>query len=157
METDIIGDVNNKNIGDIELELLSGIEFTKAIINSDDDTEGTLQIRPGIMPFLEEVGKYYELIVFTAATQEYADPIINALENNNKKYFDCRLYRIHTIIIDNDFVKDLSKLGRDLSKTLIVDNLPQNFRLNKENGIKKDEKVILFVGRISKEKGMKYF
>ena len=55
--------------------------------------------------FLEKIKKYYELVVFTAATQEYADPIINALEAN-KKYFDYRLYRIHTIIIDNDFLKD---------------------------------------------------
>jgi len=103
--------------------------------NPNNEESGTIKIRPYLYQFLDNVKKYYELVIFTAATQEYADPIINALENNNKKYFDYRLYRVHTIIIDNDFVKDLSKLGRDLSKTLIVDNMEQNYKLQKNNGI----------------------
>ena len=102
--------------------------------NPNNEESGTIKIRPYLMEFLEKIKDYYELVVFTAATQEYADPIINALETN-KKYFDYRLYRKHTIIIDNDFVKDLSKLGRDMSKTIIVDNMEQNYKLQKSNGI----------------------
>ena len=102
--------------------------------NPNNEESGTIRIRPYLYNFLEKIKKYYELVVFTAATQEYADPIINALEQN-KKYFDYRLYRIHTIIIDNDFVKDISKLGRDLSKIIIVDNMEQNYKLQKNNGI----------------------
>ena len=102
--------------------------------NPNNEESGTIKIRPYLMEFLEKIKDYYELVVFTAATQEYADPIINALETN-KKYFDYRLYRKHTIIIDNDCVKDLSKLGRDMSKTIIVDNMEQNYKLQKSNGI----------------------
>ena len=80
------------------------------------------------------MNKYYELVVFTAATQDYADPIIDAIEQKGTK-FDHRLYRIHTIIINNDFVKDLSKLGRDLSRIIIVDNMEQNYKLQPDNGI----------------------
>ena len=33
------------------------------------------------------------------------------------------------------FCKDLSKIGRDLSRTLIIDNLADNFKLQPNNGI----------------------
>ena len=103
-------------------------------VNSEDDSEGVLQIRPGVIPFLELVGKFYELIIFTAATQDYGDLLIDAIEENNV-YFEHRFYRQHTVIMGNDFIKDLTRVGRPLDKIIIVDNMPQNFRLQKENGI----------------------
>ena len=33
------------------------------------------------------------------------------------------------------FVKDLSRIGRDLAKTIIVDNVAENFQLQPDNGI----------------------
>ena len=83
---------------------------------------------------MEEVGKFYELIVFTAATQDYGDLLIDNIEENNL-YFEHRFYRQHTVIMGNDFIKDLNRIGRPLDKIIIVDNMPQNFRLQKENGI----------------------
>jgi CTD small phosphatase-like protein 2 len=59
---------------------------------------------------------------------------LDAIESN-KKYFSYVFYREHTVIEENDYVKDISRIGRDLSKMIIVDNMPQNFRLQKENGI----------------------
>jgi Dullard-like phosphatase family protein len=103
-------------------------------VNSEDDSEGVLQIRPGVISFLELVGKFYELIIFTAATQDYGDLLIDAIEENNV-YFEHRFYRQHTVIMGNDFIKDLTRVGRPLDKIIIVDNMPQNFRLQKENGI----------------------
>ncbi len=104
------------------------------IVNPKSETEGVLKVRPGTVEFLDALDKYYELIVFTAATQDYGDSLIDAIEEN-KIYFEHRLYRQHTVIIGNDFVKDLSRIGRPLDKIAIVDNMPQNFRLQKENGI----------------------
>ena len=103
-------------------------------INEHNETEGVLQVRPGIQEFLTTLGQYYEIVIFTAATQDYADLLIEELEENTF-YFDYKLYRQHTIIIGNNFVKDLTRLGRSLDKVIIVDNMPQNFRLQKENGI----------------------
>ena len=103
-------------------------------VNPENESEGVLRVRPGIIEFLDSIDQYYELIIFTAATQDYADLLIDAVEEN-KIYFEHRLYRQHTVIIGNDFVKDLSRVGRPLDKIAIVDNMPQNFRLQKENGV----------------------
>ena len=112
------------------------LDLDETLINFrfNKKNEGILKIRPGLHNFLKNVGTKYEMVVFTAGTQEYADPIIDIIEKG-KKIFVKRLYRQHTVVIDNIFVKDLTKLGRDLSKIIIVDNMPQNFYLQKENGI----------------------
>ena len=102
--------------------------------NPNNDSSGKIMIRPFLYDFLRSVKKYYELIIFTAATEDYANPIINAIEKD-EKFFEHRLYRMHTTIIDNDFVKDLSKLGRDLNRTIIVDNMKQNYKNQPDNGI----------------------
>ena len=122
---------NNKEFS-LVLDLDETLINFKPRNNAEDG--GLLRIRPGINEFLDEVGKYYELIIFTTATQDYADALIDEIEEN-KIYFDHRLYREHAVIIDNDFVKDLTRIGRPLDKIIIVDNMPQNFRLQKENGI----------------------
>ena len=97
--------------------------------------QGISRIRPFLYNFLNLVKEYYEIIIFTASTQIYADPILDAIEGIKGQYFNYRLYRNHCCIVDNDFVKDISLLGRNLSKTIIVDNMQQNFKLQKENGI----------------------
>ena len=103
-------------------------------LNDLQSDEGFLKIRPGVFKFLEEVKKFYEIIFFTEADRSYGELIAQAiLENSN--YFDYIFYRENTNIINNDFVKDLSKLGRSLDRIIIIDNMPQNFRLQKENGI----------------------
>ena len=94
-----------------------------------------LHLRPGLFWFLSKVKPFYELITFTSASKEYAQPIINEIELKNK-YFDYNFFREHSVINGNDFVKDISRIGRDMKKIIIVDNTEQNFRLNKKNGIK---------------------
>ena len=60
--------------------------------------------------------------------------ILKEIEKN-KKYFDFNLYKEHLTLYGNKFVKDISKLGRDIKKVIIVDDDPNNFMLSPENGI----------------------
>jgi Dullard-like phosphatase family protein len=111
-------------------ETLINIEF-KDLTNN----KCILHFRPGLFKFLSDIQPYYELMTFTSASKEYAQPIINEIESKNK-YFDFNFFREHSIIFGNDFVKDISRIGRDMKKIIIIDNMEENFRLNKKNGIK---------------------
>ena len=95
---------------------------------------GTFLIRPYCFQFLEEMSKIFEIVIFTAALKDYADSILDVLDPN-KKLINYRLYRQHTSVVGITYCKDLSKIGRDLGKTIIVDNLADNFKLQPNNGI----------------------
>ena len=103
-------------------------------LEPNEENKGTIRFRPYLDSFLQKVREKYEIIVFTSGTQDYADPLVDAIEQD-EKYFDARLYRQHTIAYGKDIVKDISRIGRPLDKMLIVENMPQNYRLQKENGI----------------------
>lgn len=45
------------------------------------------------------------------------------------------LCREHTTKIKGGPIKDLSRIGRSLETTLMVDNIADNFKLQTENGI----------------------
>lgn len=53
--------------------------------------------------------------------------VINLIDPSKSVMY--RLYRHHTSVKDNIFLKDLNSLGRPLTKTVIVDNNPYNFSL----------------------------
>ena len=99
-----------------------------------------IQVRPGLEDFIQELSQFYEIIIFTASYQNYADLAINGIDPEKKISY--RLYRQHTIKIGNTFIKDLAKLGRDLKKVIIIDNCSENYSLQPKNGIN----VIDFVG-----------
>ena len=106
---------------------------------NEERTGGQFHVRPFAVDFLKQMARYYELVIFTAAVKEvssaeqYADWILDKIDEDH--VIPHRLYRQHTLQNNNIFLKDLSLLGRDIRKCIIVDNNAENFQLHNENGI----------------------
>ena len=89
-------------------------------------------VRPGTINFLTEISKYYEIIIFTSANQNYADNILNRLDPE-KKFISYRFYKQHTYIEENKIVKNIKNLGRDLKKIIFIDNIKYVAKYSMEN------------------------
>lgn len=90
-------------------------------------------MRPGLDEFLEAVGHKYEIVVFTASLSKYADPLLDRLDRH--RVISKRLFREACVVNGTAYVKDLAVLGRDLRRTLIVDNAPHSFAFHPYNAI----------------------
>ena len=82
---------------------------------------------------MSEMNQYYEIVVFTAGLKDYADWVINDFDTQG--YITHRLYRDHTKLRNGIHIKDLSRLGRNLQRTIIIDNIQENFMSQNDNGI----------------------
>ena len=96
-----------------------------------------LYIRPYVYKMLQSLKNDFELIVFTASVEEYANKILKIIDKD--QVFDHVLYRDQCI--NNEklkvMVKDLELLlgNRDLKDIVIIDNKATSYLLNIENGI----------------------
>ena len=97
------------------------------------DTKIYVKIRPGVKEFLRKMSKLYEIIIFTASVEDYAKLLIDLIDTKN--YFSYKLFREQCSFENNIYIKDLKKLGRDLKDVIIIDNSPNSYKYNKENGI----------------------
>lgn len=98
--------------------------------------EVTVFQRPCLVEFLQRAAQFADLVVFTASLPGYAQPILDILEVRCGKVFAGRLFRQSTVnALQHDNVKDLSQLGSELAKTVIVENNPFSFILQPSNGL----------------------
>jgi hypothetical protein len=96
--------------------------------------------RPGMDVFLEQCAAMFgEVVVFADRQLMDCLPVLDRLDpdpaNPRIMY---RLHRGNMRAVQGEYYKDLSLLGRDLRKVIIVDDVKERFALQPYNGIKID-------------------
>jgi CTD small phosphatase-like protein 2 len=99
-----------------------------------------LNIRSHWKEALDLIKNKYNIVVYTASHQSYADAVLNYIDKENK-YFQYRLYRNHCVQCDVDgvkfYVKDLDTLDKyyNLKDVVLIDNSVLSFAYHLNNGI----------------------
>ena len=99
----------------------------------EDNYEAYVKVRMGAENFITVLSQFCEIVIFTASTKYYCDIVIDGLDCKN--LIDYKLYRDYTYDYNGINVKDLSKLGRDLNKIIIIDNIEENYIFQPNNGL----------------------
>ena len=114
-------------------------EYT-LLIHLDDtiihipNKSNNIYLRNGLIDFLNSVNEYYEVISFTKGNENYSNQIINLIESN-EKYFDYCLHKDNASYLNEDYYKDIKKIGRDVKKTIIIDDDNNCLGIEDENTI----------------------
>lgn len=69
----------------------------------------------------------------TSLLPQYADPVADLLDKWGA--FRARLFRESCVFHRGNYVKDLSRLGRDLRRVLILDNSPASYVFHPDNAV----------------------
>lgn len=108
------------------LSAIEDAEYSFNTVFQDHQYKVYMVLRPFVTEFLQSVSKNYELFVYTCAKREYAEKILDILDPQ-RKLFRQRLYQEDCCCVLGHYIKDLSVLGRDLAKTVVLDNAPHTY------------------------------
>jgi len=122
---------------------LADAHLTLQLTISGEPAVAYVRKRPRVDEFLAAVADIFEVVVFTASLALYADPVLDELSAsaaviNGAHPADMihgRLYREHCVMVGGVFVKDLTRLGRDVKQVIIVDNSPISYAMQPENAV----------------------
>ncbi|KAK9063523.1 hypothetical protein SSX86_017393 [Deinandra increscens subsp. villosa] len=116
------------------LEPCEDADFTFSVNFNLEDHKVYVRCRPYLKEFMERVAGLFEIIIFTASQSIYAEQLLNVLDPK-RKVFRHRVYRESCVFLEGNYLKDLSVLGRDLARVVMIDNSPQAFGFQVDNGI----------------------
>ncbi|XP_062094675.1 phosphatase PSR1 isoform X2 [Humulus lupulus] len=116
------------------LEPCEDADFTFTVFFNMKEHTVYVRKRPHLKIFLERVAEMFEVIIFTASQSIYAEQLLDILDPDGN-ILSRRVYRESCIFSDGSYTKDLTVLDIDLAKVAIIDNSPQVFRLQVNNGI----------------------
>lgn len=108
------------------LTVIENAEYSFNTVFQDHQYKVYMVLRPFVKEFLQSVAKNYELFVYTCAKRDYAEKILDILDPQ-RKLFRQRLYQDDCSCVLGHYIKDLSVLGRDLAKTVVLDNAPHTY------------------------------
>lgn len=95
-----------------------------------------VRLRPYVHEFLRECSEIFDIVVFTASEQNYAEPIIQYICSESGVPYPRRcFFRQSCDATMGLHVKDLSKVRQDLSKVVLIDNSPGAAAYQPENYI----------------------
>eukprot|EP01006_Ploeotia_vitrea_P017899 TRINITY_DN49134_c0_g1_i1.p1 TRINITY_DN49134_c0_g1~~TRINITY_DN49134_c0_g1_i1.p1 ORF type:complete len:537 (-),score=3.23 TRINITY_DN49134_c0_g1_i1:38-1510(-) len=94
---------------------------------------GPVSKRPYIDELFAFLAEHCETIVWTAGIRVYAQAVIRDIDKN--RIITHCVYRHAKWFEDQDYTKDLSLLGRDMNKTVIIENTPDCVSKNIYNGV----------------------
>jgi len=104
------------------------------------DTFLSVYKREYLDQFLAYLKENTEAVLFCAGEKEYVDFVMDQIDPD-KSVFKHRIYQeacsriVYAEEDVYDFVKDLNRLGRDLSRTVLIDAKPFVFWPNPDNGL----------------------
>ncbi|XP_051894092.1 CTD small phosphatase-like protein 2 [Pristis pectinata] len=109
-------------------------DFVLPVHFQDKNYQVYVRLRPFCREFLESVSQFYEIILFTSATKEYTDKVLDILDPQ-RRIIRHRLYRKHCICVMGNYVRELMVLGRNLARTVFVDSSAEALAGQTANGI----------------------
>ena len=119
-----------------EVVPIDDADFVFTLTSSDGEGLQYMYVRkrPHAEHFLREVSKRFEVIIFTASERPYAENVLKELDPTGS-LIDYLLCREDCLFIEGEFVKDLNTLGRDIRRVALVDNRPEMYCFQVDNGI----------------------